>query len=186
MTINVTKPFLPPIEHFMPYLKQMWDTRVLSNYGPFHTQFENELCDFLGVKHISLFSNGTLALLVAFRALGIEDAEVITTPYSFVATSSTLLWSKNTPVFVDIEADSTNIDPAKIEKSHNKKKQRRFWLFIVMVILAKQKEIEAIARANDLKVIYDAAHAFGIKNRVRKRVRSWRYVYFKFSRHQGI
>ncbi len=162
MPIHVTKPFLPPLEEFLPYLEQMWESRILSNAGPFHSQLENELCSKLKVNQISLFGNGTLALLVAFRALGLKGAEVITTPYSFVATSSTLLWSGNTPVFVDIELDSTNIDPNKIERAITEKTK---------AILAvhcyghpcKTEKIESIARKHGLKVIYDAAHAFGIE-----------------------
>lgn len=160
--INVTKPYLPPLEDFLPYLEKIWDSRILSNGGPFHTQFEEELCKTLNVKHVSLFGNGTLALLVAFRALGLENAEIITTPYSFVATSSTLLWSRNIPVFVDIEPGSTNIDPLKIEQAITKDTK---------AILAvhcyghpcKTEAIGAIAKKHGLKVIYDAAHAFGVE-----------------------
>lgn len=162
MPIYVTRPFLPPLEEFLPYLEKIWERRILSNGGPFHVELENELSAHLGVKHVSLFGNGTLALLVAYRALGLENAEIITTPYSFVATSSTLLWSRNSPVFVDIAPDSTNIDPAKIEKAITKKTK---------AILAVHcyghpcdtDRITAIARAHGLKVIYDAAHAFGIE-----------------------
>ncbi len=162
MPTYVTRPFLPPLEEFLPYLEKIWEHRILSNGGPFHSQLESELCATLTVKHISLFGNGTLALLVAFRALELQDAEIITTPYSFVATSSTLLWSGNTPVFVDIEPDSTNIDPLKIEKAITKKTK---------AILAvhcyghpcNTAKIEAIAQAHGLKVIYDAAHAFGVE-----------------------
>ena len=161
MPTYVTRPFLPPLSELLPYLEKMWESRILSNGGPFHTQFERELCETLKVKQISLFGNGTLALLVAFRALGLQDAEVITTPYSFVATSSTLLWSNNTPVFVDIEPDSPNIDPIKIEKAITKKTK---------AILAvhcyghpcNTEKINEIAQNHGLKVIYDAAHAFGI------------------------
>jgi dTDP-4-amino-4,6-dideoxygalactose transaminase len=162
MTTYVTRPFLPPLVEFLPYLEQIWDTRILSNCGPYHVQFEAELCKVLKVQHVSLFGNGTLALLVALRALEIENAEIITTPYSFVATSSSIIWSGNTPVFVDIEADSMNIDPSKIEQAISPRTK---------AILAvhcyghpcRTDKIGAIARQHGLKVIYDAAHAFGIE-----------------------
>lgn len=162
MPTFVTKPFLPPLTEFQPYLEKIWDRRILSNGGPFHIQLEEQLCEALKVKHISLFTNATIALLVAFRALDLKDAEIITTPYSFIATSSTLLWSGHTPVFVDIEPDSTNIDPSKIEKAITKKTK---------AILAvhcyghpcKTDLIKEIAVRYGLKVIYDAAHAFGIE-----------------------
>lgn len=162
MPTYVTRPFLPPLEEFLPYLEAIWDRRVLSNAGPYHTQFEAELCSFLKIDHISLFGNGTLALMVALKALEIENAEIITTPYSFVATTSSMVWQGNTPVFVDIEHDSTNIDPAKIEKAITKNTK---------AILAVHcyghpcdtKAIDAIAKKHGLKVIYDAAHAFAIE-----------------------
>jgi dTDP-4-amino-4,6-dideoxygalactose transaminase len=162
MTIYVTRPFLPPLEDFLPDLEKIWGNRILSNCGPYHVQFEDALCDALKINHISLFSNGTFALLVAIRALGLKDAEIITTPYSFVATSSTIVWSGNIPVFVDIDPTSTNIDPANVEKAITSKTK---------AILAvhcyghpcQTEQIAAIAQKHNLKVIYDAAHAFGIE-----------------------
>jgi dTDP-4-amino-4,6-dideoxygalactose transaminase len=162
MPTYVTRPFLPPLHEFIPYLEKIWDRRILSNGGPFHTQFENELCEALKVENLSLFGNGTMALLVAIRALGLENSEIITTPYSFVATSSSVLWSGNTPVFVDIQPDSTNIDPSRIESAITKKTK---------AILAvhcyghpcNTERIAAIAQSHDLRVIYDAAHAFGVE-----------------------
>ena len=112
--IYVTQPYLPPLEEFIPYLEQIWANKVLTNGGPFHQQLEQALCRYLGVPHISLFSNGTLALITALQALRIKG-EVITTPYSFVATAHALLWQNCTPVFVDIEPHTLNLDPAKIE-----------------------------------------------------------------------
>jgi dTDP-4-amino-4,6-dideoxygalactose transaminase len=162
MPTYVTKPYLPPLEEFLPYLEKIWETRILSNSGPFHVELEHELCKFLKVKHISLFGNGTLALLVAFRALDLHDAEVITTPYSFVATSSSLIWSGNTPVFVDIDADSTNIDPKQIEKFITPKTKAILAVHCYGNPCATE-QIEAIAKKHHLKVIYDAAHAFGIE-----------------------
>ncbi len=112
--IYVTQPYLPPLEEFIPYLQQIWDKKILTNSGPFHQQLEQALCDYLGVKHIALFANGTLALVTALQALRITG-EVITTPYSFVATSHSLLWNGIKPVFVDIDPDTLNLDPMKIE-----------------------------------------------------------------------
>ncbi|MBY5467108.1 DegT/DnrJ/EryC1/StrS family aminotransferase, partial [Rhizobium leguminosarum] len=112
--IYVTKPSLPPLEEFIPSLEAIWNNRVLTNGGPFHQQLEQELCNHLGVKHISLFSNATVALLTALQALRVTG-EVITTPYSFVATSHSLLWNGLKPVFVDIDPVTLNVDPAKIE-----------------------------------------------------------------------
>ena len=113
-TIYVTQPELPPLEEFMPYLQQIWDTRVLSNGGPFHQMLEAALCDYLGVKHISLFTNATIALVTALQSLRITG-EVITTPYSFVATAHSLMWNGIKPVFVDVDPVTLNMDPAKIE-----------------------------------------------------------------------
>ncbi len=100
--IYVTQPALPPLEEFTEYLRQIWDNKIITNNGPFHRQLEQELCDYLGVKHISLFTNGTLALVIALQALRITG-EVITSPYSFVATTHALWWNNIKPVFVDID-----------------------------------------------------------------------------------
>ncbi len=112
--ITVTKPYLPPLEEFLPYLEKIWKNKQLTNNGPFHQQLENELAEYLGVKYISLFANATLGLVTALQALQISG-EVITTPFSFVATTHALWWNKITPVFVDVEPDYLNLDPAKIE-----------------------------------------------------------------------
>ncbi len=112
--IYVTQPLLPPLEEFIPYLEQIWDNKCFTNGGPFHQQLEQALCDYLGVKHIALFTNGTIALVTALQALRITG-EVITTPYSFVATSHSLLWNGIKPVFVDIDPNTLNLDPDKIE-----------------------------------------------------------------------
>jgi dTDP-4-amino-4,6-dideoxygalactose transaminase len=102
--IYVTQPTLPDLEEFIPYLEQIWENKILTNNGPFHQQLEKELAAFLGVPYISLFANGTLSLVTALQVLRITG-EVITTPYSFVATSHSLLWNNIKPVFVDIEPD---------------------------------------------------------------------------------
>jgi dTDP-4-amino-4,6-dideoxygalactose transaminase len=158
--IYVTKPSLPDLDEFLPYLKKIWDTKVLTNQGPFHQQLEEELCEYLGVKYISLFTNGTLALVTALQALEITG-EVITTPFSFVATTHSLIWSGAKPVFVDIEPDTLNLDPKKIEAAITP---------ATTAIMAVHcygspcdvDAIQLIADEHNLKVIYDAAHAFGV------------------------
>jgi dTDP-4-amino-4,6-dideoxygalactose transaminase len=159
--IYVTQPTLPPLEEFVPLLEQIWGRRILTNGGPFHQELEAALQRHLGVPQISLFSNGTIALISALQALEIRD-EVITTPYSFVATAHAILWNRLKPVFVDIEPDFLNIDPARIEAAITP---------ATTAILAvhcygnpcKMAEIEEIAKRHSLRVIYDAAHAFGVE-----------------------
>lgn len=158
--IFVTEPALPPLEEFIPYLEKIWDSKILTNNGPFHQQLENALCEYLGVKHISLFANGTIALVTALQALRITG-EVITTPYSFVATAHSLLWNGIKPVFVDIDPKTLNLDPDKIEAAITPQ---------TTAILPVHcyghpcdvERIEQIADNYGLKVIYDAAHAFGV------------------------
>lgn len=159
--ITVTQPCLPPLEEFIPYLQKIWDNKWLTNNGPLHKQLEKELADYLGVKYISLFSNGTLALISALQALNITG-EVITTPFSFVATTHSLWWNKITPVFVDIEPEYLNLDPDKIEAAIT---SRTTAIMPVHVYgnPCRMDEIQRIADKHGLKVIYDAAHAFGVK-----------------------
>jgi dTDP-4-amino-4,6-dideoxygalactose transaminase len=159
--ITVTQPSLPPLEEFIPYLQQIWDNKWLTNNGPLHQQLEKELADYLGVKYISLFSNGTLALISALQALNITG-EVITTPYSFVATTHSLWWNKITPVFVDVEPEYLNLDPDKIEAAITEKTTAVMPVH-VYGNPCRIKEIQSIADKYGLKVIYDAAHAFGVK-----------------------
>lgn len=159
--IYVTQPSLPPIEEFTPYLQQIWENKILTNGGPFHAQLEKELCDYLQVKYISLFANGTLALVTALQALRITG-EVITTPYSFVATAHSLLWNGIKPVFVDIDEKTLNLDPAKIEASITPNTTA------IMPVHCYGRPcdvdaIQGIADTYNLKVIYDGAHAFGVK-----------------------
>jgi len=158
--ITVTQPCLPPLDEFIPYLQQIWDNKWLTNNGPLHQQLEQKLAEYLGVKYISVFSNGTLALISALQALNITG-EVITTPFSFVATTHSLWWNKITPVFVDIEPEYLNLDPAKIEAAITP-----LTTAIMPVHVygnpCKMDEIERIADKHGLKVIYDAAHAFGV------------------------
>lgn len=156
----VTKPSLPPLDDFLPYLEEIWHSARLTNGGPFHRQFEQALADYLGVKYVSLFANGTLALITAMQALGISG-EVITTPFSFVATAHSLDWNQLTPIFVDINESTYNLDPSKIEAAITAKTQA-----ILPVHVYGQpcdvEAIEEIARRHNLFVIYDAAHAFGV------------------------
>lgn len=112
--IYVTQPLLPDLEEFLPYLEQIWASKQLTNGGNMHRQLEQQLADYLGVEHIALFNSGTIALLTALQALRITG-EVITTPYSFVATTHSLLWNGIRPVFADIDPHSFNLDPEKIE-----------------------------------------------------------------------
>src|SRR5262245_49042880 len=114
--VYVTQPHLPPLEEFVPYLEKIWASKILTNSGPFHQQLEQQLCEYLGVDHLALFTNGTIALVTALQALRITG-EVITTPFSFVATAHSLLWNGITPVFVDVEPGTCNLDPAKIEQA---------------------------------------------------------------------
>ena len=159
--IFVTQPALPPLEEFMPYLEQIWDNKWLTNNGPFHQQLEKELADYLGVKYLSLFSNGTLALITALQALRITG-EVITTPFSFVATTHSLWWNNIKPVFVDIEDEFYNIDPKKIEAAITPQTTAIMPVH-VYGNPCNVEEIQRIADIYGLRVIYDAAHAFGVK-----------------------
>lgn len=158
--VYVTRPFLPPLEELQPYLEQIWANRQLTNGGPFHQQLEQALCEYLGVEHISLFANGTLALVTALQALRITG-EVITTPYSFVATAHSLLWNGIKPVFVDIDPETFNLDPAKIEAAITPQTTAILPVHVYGRPCATGK-IQRIADAYGLKVIYDAAHAFGV------------------------
>ena len=160
--VHVTRPYLPPLEEFLPYLQQIWDSKTLTNGGPFHQMMEEALCDYLGVEHIALFANGTLALITALQTLEITG-EVITTPYSFVATSHALLWNGIEPVFVDIDPRSLNIDPARIEAAITP----RTTAIVPVHCYGRPCDtaaIESIANAHGLRVIYDAAQAFGVRD----------------------
>lgn len=160
--LYVTQPYLPPLEQFIPYLQEIWESRILTNGGPFHQQLEHSLCEYLGVDHLALVTNGTIGLVTALQALHITG-EVITTPYSFVATAHSLLWNGITPVFVDVDAETLNIDPAEIEAAITPR---------TTAILAVHCyghpcdviAIQSIADRHNLRVIYDAAHAFAIRN----------------------
>ena len=159
--IYVTQPELPPLEEFLPYLRQIWDAKILTNGGPFHQMFEAALCEYLGVKHISLFTNATIALVTALQSLRITG-EVITTPYSFVATAHSLMWNGIKPVFVDVDPVTLNMDPARIEAAITPQTTA----IMPIHCYGTPCDVEAIQRVADdynLKVIYDAAHAFGVR-----------------------
>ena len=159
--VYVTQPALPPLEEFIPYLEKIWESKILTNNGPFHQQFEKELADYLGVKYLSLFANGTLALVTALQALRITG-EVITTPFSFVATTHALWWNNIKPVFVDIEPDFFTLDPERIEAAITPQTTA----ILAVHVYGNPCRVDAIQKTADkygLKVIYDAAHAFGVK-----------------------
>ena len=160
--IYVTQPYLPPLEEFIPYLEKIWENKILTNGGPFHQQLEQALCEYLGVEHIALFTNGTIALVTALQALRVTG-EVITTPYSFVATSHSLLWNDIKPVFVDIDPNTLNLDPAKIEAAITPQTTA----IMPVHCYGHPCDVEAIQKIADnynLKIIYDAAHAFGVQD----------------------
>ena len=160
-SVFVTRPYLPPLEEFIPYLEDIWKSGWLTNNGQFHHQLEAELCRYLGVEFVSLFSNGTLALISALQAERITG-EVITTPFSFVATSHALLWNGIQPVFADVSPHSFNLDPARIEAAITP----RTTAILPVHVYGNPCEVEEIQRIADtygLKVIYDAAHSFGVR-----------------------
>ena len=157
--INVTKPFLPPLEEYQKLVAGIWERNWITNHGPLVTELEQKLRDYLGLDHLLYLSNGTVALQIAIKAFELKG-EIITTPFSYVATTSSIVWEGCTPVFVDIDAETLNIDPNKIEAAITS---------ATKAILATHvygnpcdiEAIEGIAAKHDLKVIYDAAHCFG-------------------------
>lgn len=159
--IYVTQPAMPPLEEFTEYLKQIWDNKILTNNGPFHKQFEKELAEYLGVNHISVFANGTLALMTALQALRISG-EVITTPFSFVATTHSLWWNNIKPVFADIEPDYFNLDPEKVEAAITPQTTAIMPVH-VYGNPCNVERFQQIADTYGLKLIYDVAHAFSVK-----------------------
>ena len=158
--ITVTSPLLPDLEEFHALLKEIWDSKWITNNGSFHKQLEKELAEYLKVPYISLFTNGTLPLLTALQALRITG-EVITTPYSFVATTHSIWWNGCKPVFVDVDPATGNMDPDKIEAAITNKTTA----IMPVHVYGKPcdtKRIKEVADKYGLKVIYDAAHAFGV------------------------
>ena len=159
--ITVTSPLLPSLEEFMPYLQDIWNRKWLTNNGHYHKELEKALCEYLKVPYISLFTNGTLPLMCALQALRITG-EVITTPYSFVATTHSLWWNGIKPVFVDIDPVTGNIDPDKIEAAITPRTTAIMPVHVYGNPCDTQR-IKEIADKYGLKVIYDAAHAFGVE-----------------------
>jgi len=158
--IYVTQPSLPELDEFIPYLKEIWDSKILTNNGKFHQVLEEELAKFLGVKFVSLFANATLALLTSMQALRIRG-EVITTPYTFVATANSLIWNNLKPVFVDVNSATCNIDADKIEEAITSETTAILPVHVYGNPCEVFK-IQELADIYNLKVIYDAAHAFGV------------------------
>jgi dTDP-4-amino-4,6-dideoxygalactose transaminase len=159
--IYVTKPSLPSLDDFHESLKEIWKSEYITNSGEFHQELEKKLAEYLGVEYLSVFSNGTLALITALQALNIKG-EVITTPYSFVATTNSLLWNGITPVFADINDSDCNINVKKIEEAITDKTTALMPVHVYGVP-CDVENIEALAEKHNLKVIYDAAHAFGVQ-----------------------
>ena len=159
--ITVTSPLIPPLEEFIPYLEDIWRRKWLTNNGYYHQELERALCEYLKIPYISLFTNGTLPLICALQAMRITG-EVITTPYSFVATTHALWWNGIKPVFVDVDPMTGNMDPEKIEAAITPKTTA-----IMPVHVYGQPcdvdRIKQIADTYGLKIIYDAAHAFGVE-----------------------
>lgn len=159
--ITVTSPLIPPLEEFTPYLEDIWKRKWLTNNGYYHQELEKALAEYLGVKYISLFSNGTLALITALQTLRITG-EVITTPYSFVATTHSLWWNGIKPVFVDVDPSTFNLNPDKIEAAITPKTTAIMPVH-VYGNPCDTKQIQEIAEKYGLRVIYDAAHAFAVR-----------------------
>lgn len=160
--IYVTKPYLPPYEDFEFYVRQIWENSILTNNGPLHVMLENKLKDYLGVEYISLFTNGTIALITAIQSLKLTG-EVITTPYTFAATGHSLIWNKLTPIFVDVNRDDFNIDPDCVLRAITPSTSA----ILAVHCYGNPCDFERLQRIADdynLKIIYDAAHMFGVKN----------------------
>jgi dTDP-4-amino-4,6-dideoxygalactose transaminase len=159
--IYVTKPFLPPLEEFTEGLKEIWDSHWLTNRGPLVRRYEQILSEYFDTHNICLFNNGTLALQIGLQGMGISG-EVITTPFTFVATTHALYWNKIRPVFVDIEPDYYTIDPKAVEAAITP------WTTAILAVHVygypcQLDALADIARRHNLRLIYDAAHAFGVK-----------------------
>lgn len=161
-TITVTSPLLPQLEDFTELLQDIWQRKWLTNNGHYHKLLEEALADYLGVPYISLFTNGTLPLITALQALGLTHGEVITTPYSFVATTHALIWNGLTPVFADVDPIYGNLDPAAVEAAITEKTVAIMPVHVYGTP-CDTAALQRIADKHGLKIIYDAAHAFGVK-----------------------
>lgn len=160
--IYVTKSFMPPLEEYVSLLHKVWDNGILTNQGPLLREFEQKIKEYLDVKNFQFLTNGTIALQVAIKALDITDGEIITTPFSYVATISSILWERCTPVFVDINPDNFCIDADKIEAAITPQTKAIMPVHVFGYPCDVEK-IAEIAKKHNLKVIYDAAHTFGAK-----------------------
>ena len=159
--IHVTRPFLPPLENFCAGLEEIWESKWLTNNGPVLKRYTRQLCNYFETDNLSLFNNGTLALQIGLQGMGISG-EVITTPFTFVATTHALYWNKIRPVFVDIEPDYYTLDPQKVEQAITP------WTTAILGVHVfghpcDHKALEDIAKRHNLRLIYDSAHAFGVK-----------------------
>ncbi|MBR3944445.1 MAG: DegT/DnrJ/EryC1/StrS family aminotransferase [Akkermansia sp.] len=160
--ITVTSPLLPQLEDFTELLQDIWQRKWLTNNGHYHKLLEEALADYLGVPYISLFTNGTLPLITALQALGLSHGEVITTPYSFVATTHALIWNGLTPVFADVDPIYGNLDPTAVEAAITEKTVAIMPVHVYGTP-CDTAALQRIADKHGLKIIYDAAHAFGVK-----------------------
>lgn len=160
--INVTKTYLPSKRKFNQLINKAWQTGHITNHGPLVLELEQKLKKYFGVKHLFLVNNGTMAIQIALKASGLKDCEVITTPFTYVATTSAIVWEGLTPVFADIEPETLTINPKLIE-SKITNKTKAIVAVHVYGIPCHIEAIEAIAKKHNLKVIYDAAHTFGAK-----------------------
>ena len=159
--ITVTSPLLPNLDELNEMMRDIWSRKWITNMGHYHQELEKALAKYLGVEYISLFTNGTLPLITALQALGITKGEVITTPYSFVATTHSIWWNGLKPVFVDVDPETGNIDPDKIEAAITKDTVAILPVHVYGCPCDVER-IDVIAKRHNLKVIYDAAHAFGV------------------------
>jgi len=160
--VNVTESFLPPRDEFDKYVDRIWESRHLTNQGELLAEFEQKISEYLGVEYFQFLANGTLALQLSLRALDFTDGEIITTPFSYVATTSAILWERCEPVFVDINPNSLNIDPSKIEAAITPRTKAILGVH-VFGNPCDVEAIERIAKKHRLKVIYDGAHSFGVR-----------------------
>jgi dTDP-4-amino-4,6-dideoxygalactose transaminase len=161
--IYVTKPFLPPLDEFIERLKYVWDSGILTHNGPLVQKLEKDLCDYFKFHDIVVVTNGTIAIQLAIKALDLKG-EIITTPFTWIATASAIMWENCKPVFVDVQADTFNIDPDRIEASITEKTCAILGVHVFSNPCDVDK-IKALADKHNLKVVYDAAHAMGVNYR---------------------
>ena len=160
--IPIVKPYLPPLEKYTQYIEGVYERNWLTNSGPLHVELESRLQEYLGVEHLMLVANGTLALQVAYRALGLESCDVVTTPFTFAATPGSLKWQNLQPIFSDIQEDTFNLDPVALDLTLQKGAKA----VLPVHVFGNPCDVEGIdevANKHNCKVIYDAAHAFGSK-----------------------